>query len=123
MNHHLFKCDQFAELDHKGRIDSVNNNNIWINCLSYGHKLCQCKYESFCQAVGCKKKHNRLLHHEGSVVNNSVDNRHTLNVFMPIVDALVNGILKIRCLIDTGSTSSFIPQKNCLRFTNVLCAC
>ena len=52
-----------------------------------------------------------MLHHEGSVVNNSVNNKiHTFNVVMPIVDALVNGIVKIRCLIDTGSTSSFITQ-------------
>ena len=44
-------------------------------------------------------------------MNKSVNDRHSLNVFMPIVDSLVDGIVKIRCLIDTGSTSSFITQK------------
>ena len=95
LNHHLFKCDQFAELDHKGRIDFVTDNNICINCLRHGHKLDQCKYESFCQAVGCNRKHNRSLHRDGSVVNNSVNDRHSFNVFMPIVDALVDGIVKV----------------------------
>ena len=52
-----------------------------------------------------------MLHRDGSVVNNSVKDRHSLNLFMPIVNALVDGIVRIRCLIDTGSTTSFITQK------------
>ena len=57
----------------------------------------------------CTTKHNGLLHKFTSVASNSATNK-SVNAVMPIVHVMINNTLKVRCLLDTGSTSSFVTK-------------
>ena len=107
-DHPLFKCPVFRQLDHDKRVEVVTNHNVCENCLLFGHKVEQCRLSSFCRLNTCKEKHSYFLH---QVVNNSVHVKYSKNVVMPIVCGSINKQMKVRCLLDTGSTSSFIYER------------
>lgn len=109
-DHPLYKCKQFKDIDIAARTSVVSNNHLCGNCLRSDHSVDKCKFNSFCRAEGCSAKHNYLLHVDNTIVNNSVYDKHQNDVFMPIVHALINNTVKINCLLDTGSTSSFITN-------------
>ena len=105
----LFKYIKFKNLDYDDRQSVVSRNKLCVNCLRPSHTVPQCKYKRFCNVSDCTTKHNGLLHKFTSVASNSATNK-SVNAVMPIVHAMINNTLKVRCLLDTGSTSSFITK-------------
>ena len=59
---------------------------IFFLCLRPSHTVPQCKYKRFCNISDCTTKHNGIVH------------------------VMINNSLKVRCLLDTGSTSSFVTK-------------
>ena len=108
-SHLLFKCIKFKNLDYDDRQSVVSRNKLCVNCLRPSHTVPQCKYKRFCNVSDCTAKHNGLLHKFTSVASNSAANK-SVNAVMPIVHVMINNTLKVRCLLDTGSTSSFITK-------------
>ena len=120
-NHQLFKCVQFKSLDHDDRQSVVDRNNLCVNCLRSSHSVSQCKYKQFCNVSDCTTKHNSLLHKFTSAANYSANSKNNVNSVMPIVHVMINNTVKLRCLLDTGSTSSFIA-KNVVSKLNLPCS-
>ena len=108
-SHLLFKCTKFKNMDYDDRQSVVSRNKLCVNCLRPSHTVPQCKYKRFCNVSDCTTKHNGLLHKFTSVASNSATNK-SVNAVMPIVHVMINNTLKVRCLLDTGSTSSFVTK-------------
>ena len=72
-----------------------------------GHDVTNCVMQSFCRVLDCTTKYNKLLH-ETVVANHKIDTT-VCNVCMPVVPALASG-KDIICLLDTGSTSTFLSK-------------
>ena len=108
-SHLLFKCIKFKNLDYGDRQSVVSRNKLCVNCLRPSHTVSQCKYKRFCNVSDCTTKHNGLLHKFTSVASNSATNK-SVNAVMPIVHVMINNTLKVRCLLDTGSNSSFVTK-------------
>ena len=109
-SHQLFQCDKFKNLDNDGRQSVVIRNKLCVNCLRSSHDISQCRYKQFCTVRDCTTKHNGLLHKFTSAANCSTNNKNNINSVMPIVHAMIKKTVKIRCLLDTGSTSSFVAR-------------
>ena len=109
-SHQLFQCDKFKNLDNDDRQSVVIKNKLCVNCLRPSHDISQCRYQQFCTVRNCTTKHNGLLHKFTSAANYSTNNKNNVNSVMPIVHAMINNTVKIRCLLDTGSTSSFVAR-------------
>ena len=97
-------------MDNDGRQSVVIKNKLCLNCLRPSHDISQCRYKQFCAVRDCTTKHNGLLHKFTSAANYSTNNKNIVNSVMPIVHAMINNTVKIRCLLDTGSTSSFVAR-------------
>ena len=108
-SHLLFKCIKFKNMDYDDRQSVVSRNKLCVNCLRPSHTVLQCKYKRFCNVSDCTTKHNGLLHKFTSVASNSAANK-SVNAVMSIVHVMINNTLKVRCLLDTGSTSSFVTK-------------
>ena len=109
-DHLLYKCDIFKALNYADRSDVVSKHDVCVNCLRKGHHVDMCTFKKFCHADGCKTKHSALLHRNTNAANYTVHDKDTDNVLMPIVCAMINNTIKINCLLDTGSTSSFVTK-------------
>ena len=120
-SHQLFQCDQFKNVDNDGRQSVVIRNKLCVNCLRSSHDISQCRYKQFCTVPDCTTKHNGLLHNFSSAANYSANNMNNVNSVMPIVHVMINNTVKLRCLLDTGSTSSFIA-KNVVSRLNLPCS-
>ena len=116
-SHQLFQCDQFKNLDNDGRQSVVVRNKLCVNCLRSSHDISQCRYKQFCTVRDCTTKVNGLLHNFSSAANNM----NNVNSVMPIVHVMINNTVKLRCLLDTGSISSFIA-KNVVSKLNLPCS-
>ena len=108
-SHLLFKCTKFKNMDYDDRQSVISRNKLCVNCLRPSHTVPQCKYKRFCNVSDCTTKHNGLLHKFTSVASNSATNK-SVNAVMPILHVMINNTLKVRCLLDTGSTSSFVTK-------------
>ena len=106
--HPLWRCDIFKKLTIDKRKEAVVKHKLCINCLMSGHDVINCVKPSFCRVSDCTAKHNKLLH-ETVVANHKIDTT-VCNVCMPVVPALAGG-MDIFCLLDTGSTSTFVSKK------------
>ena len=105
-------CKDFKSMSIPDRKDAVNKLKLCVNCLKSGHTVTECYRPSFCRYPDCSSKHNILLH-ENVVVGNSIDDTVFNDVCMPIVPAVISNT-EVYCLLDTGSTSTFISQARVL---------
>ena len=106
--HPVWRCDTFKKLTIDKRKEAVVKHKLCINCLMSGHNVINCVKQAFCRVSDCTAKHNKLLH-ETVVANHKIDTT-VCNVCMPVVPALAGG-KDIFCLLDTGSTSTFVSKK------------
>ena len=108
-HHPVWQCDTFKKLTIDKRKEAVVQHKLCINCLRSDHDVTKCDEQSYCRAPDCTVKHNSLLH--GDVVASyTIDTTVCNNVCMPITPALIS-CTKVHCLLDTGSTSTFISNK------------
>lgn len=103
------QCPVFtkANLDDKWLI--VKKQAVCSNCLRKHHRVQDC-YSPACKT--CDKKHNTLLYREKvSVTNTLVDNEVAVlsTAYVGIEDYKGN-ILKVRVLLDTAATSSYLHE-------------
>ena len=105
--HPLYLCPEFKMLNVVKRIEFVNNHNLCSNCLWTGHRVEDCHRNVLCGINGCSVKHSRFLH-QNNIIGNAVGNTEASNVCMPIVRVITNKVPDIYCILDTGSSSSFI---------------
>ena len=107
--HPVFLCKDFKSMSIPDRKDAVNKFKLCVNCLKSGHTVTECYRPSFCRHPNCSSKHNILLH-ENVVVGNTIDDTVCNDVCMPIVPAVISNT-EVYCLLDTGSTSTFISNR------------
>lgn len=62
-SHRLYRCQKFLQLSPAHRLNFIQRQNLCVNCLKSGHKTKTCSSGS---CMKCKKKHNSLLHLEGT---------------------------------------------------------
>ena len=107
--HPVFLCRDFKNMTISARTGVVVKFKLCSNCLKSGHDVTKCDKPSYCRAPDCTVKHNSLLH-ENVVASHMIDTNVCNNICMPVVTALVSNI-EVSCLLDTGSTSTFISDK------------
>ena len=107
--HPVFLCRDFKNMTISARTDVVVKFKLCSNCLKSGHDVTKCDKQSYCRAPDCTVKHNSLLH-ENVVASHTIDTNVCNNICMPVVTALISNT-EVSCLLDTGSTSTFISDK------------
>ena len=107
--HPVFLCRSFKSMNVSARVDAVAKFKLCINCLRSDHDVTKCDKHSYCCSPDCTVKHNSLLHRD-VVASYTIDTTVCNNVCMPIIPALIS-CTKVHCLLDTGSTSTFISNK------------
>lgn len=132
-SHQIYYCETFKNLAIQKRIEEIKKLNLCLNCLKGKHTTYQCRHTNCRQ---CGKKHNSLLHlnvantnatSSGSQVEQkTTENLSTQNTVsysaisktaeVILSTAIINvydndGIAhRCKCLLDTGSQSSFISE-------------
>ena len=64
LDHSLWDCVQFKQLDIRQRWDVARSNKLCYRCLGRSHYGEACTKTSICGINGCKKSQNRLLHRD-----------------------------------------------------------
>ena len=64
LDHSLWDCVQFKQLDIRQRRDVARSNKVCYRCLGRSHYGEACTKTSICGINGCKKTQNRLLHRD-----------------------------------------------------------
>ena len=62
LDHSLWDCVQFKQLDIRQRCDVARSNKLCYRCLRRSHYGEACTKMGICGINGCKESHNRLLH-------------------------------------------------------------
>ena len=130
--HPLYSCTKFQSLPHDKKIATVKVNNICMNCLRKGHFLAECKSLHRCRK--CQNPHHTLLHIEqhkdrppqsttlaptrstGSEVSanatTAILKSCTLLMTCQVMIIPPHGSpLKVRALLDSGSSASFVSER------------
>ena len=125
-------CNQmhclFKGMTPAARLELVKDKKLCFNCLLPFHTARTCYKQSVCSVPGCGKKHTKFVYVDthiddipvdsvadrgspvpDNVVNTSNTNASGTNVYLPIVQMLVNG-KRINALLDKGSTNTFITE-------------
>ena len=71
LDHSLWDCVQFKQLDIRQRWDVARSNKLCYRCLGRSHYGEACTKTRICGINGCKESHNRLLHRDKFVRTNS----------------------------------------------------
>lgn len=120
--HLIYYCKTFLAMSPSDRFNLIVKNRYCINCLRSGHLAPQCK------SIGCKicnNKHNSLLHFDKPIAENkqavssspiSLSTCIAGQVLLSTAIVKVsctnsNNFVEARCLLDSGSQSSFINQE------------
>ena len=109
--HPVFLCRDFKNMNVSARTAAVVKFKLCLNCLKSDHDVTKCDKQSYCRASNCTVKHNSLLH-ENVIASHTIDTTvcSNIHVCMPVVTALISNT-EVSCLLDTGSTSTFISDK------------
>lgn len=124
-SHLIYYCKKFLSMSPADRYQHITKLKACVNCLRSGHFANQCR-SGHCNI--CKGKHNSLLHsdrpkdpvqsvEEGQTVSKSISlstciaNQVLLSTaIVTITNNDTKQSVKARCLLDSGSQSSFISQ-------------
>ena len=134
--HRLWYCEAFKNMKpNQRRLDFVKQHKLCENCLLGNHETSNCRKNSVCIVNGCGKKHTKFVHvdeyfndNENVKVNDEVAkievasasaNVEVANnsvftgpqVYMPIIEVVVNNTYNTSALLDTASTNSFCTQR------------
>ena len=125
-DHNLFYCEKFKSMRPWERLRFVKNNKLCENCLMSNHQVSDCRKTSVCTVPGCGLKHTKFIHvterpkdcntgGTASVNRVEVKNASMTDFFksvcVPVVPVIVNDKCHTRCLLDSGSTSSFCTRR------------
>ena len=118
-SHPLYHCTKFKDMSHDRKTTVVKSNNLCMNCLKPGHFLKECKSSHFCRH--CQKPHHTLLHidvqeHNPMTAVSSNTSVGTipdtlLMTCQVLVTAPDGTTIKVRALLDSASSSSFISER------------
>ncbi len=105
-------------MTHDRKLSVVKNNGLCMNCLKIGHFLKECKSPHHCRT--CQKPHHTLLHvdaHESnpSVVSSNISTGALSDTLLMTCQVLMKALdgskVKVRALIDSASSSSFVSER------------
>lgn len=118
-NHPLYHSVKFKALPHSEKLSFVRNNRLCNNCLKPGHMSKDCRSSHRCRS--CQKSHHTLLHvdslddaHSSTVSSNTaagVIPDILLMTFQALVNTQDGSTVKIRGLLDSASSASFISER------------
>ena len=123
-SHRLIYCGVFRAMSPRDRFQFCKDKRLCYNCLMPNHVATKCKSQYVCTVQGCGKRHSKFLHYDttNSATNQSANVQSAddsvncgstsafgSSVYLPIVPVLVNGV-KTYCLLDNGSTNTFITE-------------
>lgn len=134
-SHLIYNCTAFKNLPVNQRIEEIKKLGLCLNCLKGKHIAAQCRHTNCRQ---CNKKHNTLLHlisintnsaamvptnrateqqNIGENSQNVISNAAVTSLPEVILSTAIVNIYdkdgnahKCKCLLDTGSQSSFIRE-------------
>ena len=126
--HPLYACTKFKSLPHDKMLSTLKENSLCLNCLRPGHFVRECQSAHRCRK--CQKPHHTLLHVEpkespspvnpvNSVTSNvatGVSSNPLLMTCWVLIQAPDGSTMKVRALLDSASSASFISE----RLTQVL---
>ena len=117
--HPLYYCPKFKGMSHECKLSVVKGNSLCMNCLKSGHFLKECKSSHYCRI--CQKPHHTLLHIDAQEPNPPpVVSSNTSTGTIPdtllmtcqvFVRAPDGSKVKVRALLDSASSSSFISER------------
>ena len=127
--HPLYFCQKFKAMSQDQRLSVVRNNSLCMNCLKPGHFLDKCKSAHHCKR--CQRKHHTLLHIDTQETNTETNTTElstpptivstnaltgtlpeTLLMTCQVIVESPNGQkMKVRALLDSASTASFISER------------
>ena len=109
-SHNVKNCEKFLALSVEDRNERLSGLGCCFKCLALGHIKKECKARLVCDI--CQKGHHTLLHglsysfHFGSEVKFSISLRT-----IPIIIKYKDREIKVNCLLDDGSTTSFVNKE------------
>ena len=117
--HPLYYCPKFKGMSHDCKLSVVRGNSLCMNCLKSGHFLKECKSSHHCRS--CQKPHHTLLHVDAqepnpqSVVSSNISTGAILDTLLMTCQVLVRAPdgskVKVRALLDSASSSSFVSER------------
>ena len=124
--HPLYACTTFKSFPHEKMLSTLKDNNYCLNCLKPGHFVRECKSLHRCRT--CQKPHHSLLHVESKapqptpppappvkpVTSNLATGLASDSLLMTcwvLVHALNGSVTKVRALLDSASSASFISER------------
>ncbi|XP_076043748.1 uncharacterized protein LOC143026852 [Oratosquilla oratoria] len=127
--HRLFYCEEFKGMKPECRLEVVKRHKLCFNCLLGGHGASKCFKQSICSVPGCGLKHTKFIHvsakdsrgnggvvensecQESSVVMNGYVNDAQSKIYLPILPVVVDNILEVTALLDSGSDTTFVTER------------
>ena len=116
--HPLYHCSRFKEMSHHRKLSVVRNHNLCMNCLKNGHFLKNCKSCHHCRT--CQKPHHTLLHTDAQEPLPAIVSSNTATGIVPgtllmtcqvFIKAPDGSNVKVRALLDSASSSSFVSER------------
>ena len=117
--HPLYYCPKFKGMSHDCKLSVVRGNSLCMNCLKSGHFLKECKSSHHCRS--CQKPHHTLLHDDAqepnpqSVVSSNISTGAIPDTLLMTCQVLVRAPdgskVKVRALLDSASSSSFVSER------------
>ncbi|XP_066922770.1 uncharacterized protein [Clytia hemisphaerica] len=115
--HKLWRCERFKQKSIAERRGEARKLNLCYNCLSKGHSIKDCKFQTRCKE--CQRKHHTLLHDPnykanplaGTKEGESHYAKSKRTTFLQIVPVTIsNGDIseKVNVLLDPGSDTTLI---------------
>lgn len=127
-NHKIYDCRKFFSFKVDERWALVKKIRACFSCLNIGHTTRECRKKQICPAVGCQRKHNKLLHDDAhcapmpqqssasteinqSVLSCSNENKKLLFRVLPVTLYGEKCSLDIYALFDDGSSITMLDKE------------
>ena len=130
--HALFTCPDFKSMSQDKMMSTLRSNGLCLNCLRPGHFSRQCPSSNRCRK--CQGRHHTLIHNDSRespnttalnpqvaaplepiVSSNTSTGSNAPNTHLMTCQIQINAPggtpIKVRALLDTGSTMSFVSER------------
>ena len=128
--HPLYMCPTFKDMPRDGKVSVVRSNDLCLNCFKPGHFAKQCASTHKCKR--CQKAHHTLLHDDSRDTQPPSSSHRAPTVVEPVASHTSTGsnlpntllmtcqvgikapngtLVKVRALLDSGSTTSFVSER------------
>jgi hypothetical protein len=98
--HGLYRCQKFKDKDPRQMKNFLKKKKLCFNCFSPSHDNSKCPSKFRCQADGCNRRHNTLIHDTYETASTPLENKSGGNPIESKQTNVVNGAgAPVRCQV------------------------